>query len=136
MTILIKNISLLYGKDLTFIDHGFININNQGIILDVGSIDKYSFTDENKATQVFDGEGFLVIPGLINAHTHIADSIGKDISMDFKFEEQIHPGAEQHAVPEALHHHRLFQDLADRLFLFGGFRDSHGKRGGVNDGRP
>lgn len=82
MTILIKNISLLYGKDLTFIDQGFININNQGIILDVGSIDKYSFTDENKATQVFDGEGFLVIPGLINAHTHIADSIGKDISMD------------------------------------------------------
>lgn len=91
MTILIKNISLLYGKDLTFIDHGFININNQGIILDAGSIDKYSCTDENKATQVFDGEGLLVIPGLINAHTHIADSIGKDISMDFKFEEQIHP---------------------------------------------
>src|SRR5574339_55562 len=91
MTILIKNISLLYGKDLMFIDHGFININNQGIILDVGSIDKYSCIAENKATQVFDGEGLFVIPGLINAHTHIADSIGKDISIDFKFEEQIHP---------------------------------------------
>ena len=91
MTILIKNISLLYGKDLTFIDHGFLNINDQGVILDAGSIDKYSCSDENKAAQVFDGEGLLVIPGLINAHTHIADSIGKDISIDFKFEEQIHP---------------------------------------------
>ena len=79
MILIIRNISMLYGKDLLFIHNGFICINENGIIIDVGRedayLDRYNFTD----TKVYDGTGFLVIPGFINSHTHIADSFGKDI---------------------------------------------------------
>jgi len=82
---------MLYGKDLLFIHKGFICINENGIIIDVGRedtyLDQYNFTD----TKVYDGMGFLVIPGFINSHTHIADSIGKDISISSTFDEMINP---------------------------------------------
>ena len=91
MILIIRNISMLYGKDLLFIHKGFICINENGIIIDVGRedayLDQYNFTN----TKVYDGAGFLVIPGFINSHTHIADSIGKDISISSTFDEMIHP---------------------------------------------
>ena len=91
MILLIRNISILYGKDLLFIHNGFICINEDGIIIDVGKedeyFDRYNFTN----TKVYDGAGFLVIPGFINSHTHIADSIGKDISISSTFDEMINP---------------------------------------------
>ncbi|MBI1829714.1 MAG: cytosine deaminase, partial [Thaumarchaeota archaeon] len=40
---------------------------------------------------VYDCEGLLMIPGFINSHTHVGDSIGKDIGLDFGVEEKIHP---------------------------------------------
>ena len=91
MILIIRNISMLYGKDLLFIHKGFICINENGIIIDVGRedayLDQYNFTN----TKVYDGAGFLVIPGFINSHTHIADSIGKDISISSTFDEMINP---------------------------------------------
>ena len=88
---IIKNISLLYGNNLRFIEHGFVQINDQGIIMDAGSMDTYSNNLPQNNMDIFDGEGFIVIPGFINAHTHIADSIGKDIYINSEFEERIHP---------------------------------------------
>ncbi|HJY09798.1 MAG TPA: amidohydrolase family protein [Nitrososphaeraceae archaeon] len=91
MTLIIRNISLLYGKELVYINKGFICINKNGIIIEAGSedtyFDKYKFTDR----KIYDGTGFLAIPGFINSHTHIADSIGKDISFSSTFNEMIHP---------------------------------------------
>src|ERR671914_126609 len=91
MILIIRNISMLYGRDLLFIHKGFICINENGIIIDVGKedayLDQYNFTN----TKVYDGAGFLVIPGFINSHTHIADSIGKDISISSTFDEMINP---------------------------------------------
>ena len=91
MILIIRNISLLYGKDLVYINKGFICINKNGIIIEAGSedtyFDKYKFTDK----KIYDGTGFLAIPGFINSHTHIADSIGKDISFSSTFNEMIHP---------------------------------------------
>ena len=45
----------------------------------------------NKNETILDCEGLLMIPGLINSHTHIGDSIAKDIGIDFGVEEKIHP---------------------------------------------
>jgi cytosine/adenosine deaminase-related metal-dependent hydrolase len=41
--------------------------------------------------EVNDCEGLLVIPGFVNAHTHVGDSIAKDIGIDYGVEEKIHP---------------------------------------------
>ncbi|MDX1371652.1 MAG: amidohydrolase family protein, partial [Nitrososphaeraceae archaeon] len=56
-----------------------------------GPMDTYSNNLQQNKVHIFDGEGFIVIPGFINAHTHIADSIGKDIYINSEFEERIHP---------------------------------------------
>ena len=40
---------------------------------------------------MYDAEGFLIIPGFINAHTHIGDSIGKDIAVDSGLDTRVHP---------------------------------------------
>ena len=91
MNLIIRNISLLYGKDLVYINKGFICINKNGIIIEAGSEDTYSDKYRLTDTKVYDGTGLLVIPGFINSHTHIADSIGKDISFNSNFNELIHP---------------------------------------------
>lgn len=86
MDLILSNISLLAGENLDYIDNGYIVINN-GRIEKVG-IGKYK-SRSNK--NIFEGRGILVIPGFINAHTHIGDSIGKDIGVDSVFESRIHP---------------------------------------------
>jgi cytosine/adenosine deaminase-related metal-dependent hydrolase len=79
MPILIKNASFLRGSDLIFVDRGFIQIHN-GIITGVGTDRDLSPIERESC--VFDAEGLLIVPGLINAHTHIGDSIAKDISLN------------------------------------------------------
>jgi cytosine/adenosine deaminase-related metal-dependent hydrolase len=91
MIFIIRNISMLYGQDLHFVDKGFICINENGIIIDLGKEDTYRDQHSFIDTKVYDGTGFLVIPGFINSHTHIADSIGKDISISSTFNEMINP---------------------------------------------
>ena len=38
-----------------------------------------------------DCSNLLLIPGFVNSHTHIADSIGKDLSIDADVDSKIHP---------------------------------------------
>jgi cytosine/adenosine deaminase-related metal-dependent hydrolase len=42
-------------------------------------------------SRALDAKGFLVMPGLINAHTHVADSIGKDIGAGHRLDARVHP---------------------------------------------
>src|SRR5919199_1914657 len=86
---IIKNASLLLGKDLTFVNAGFIEIGKNGIIKSARA-GNYNGND-NDCGNVIDAEGFLIIPGFINAHTHIGDSIGKDVAVDSGFNARIHP---------------------------------------------
>jgi cytosine/adenosine deaminase-related metal-dependent hydrolase len=82
---LIKNISLLYGKELDYIHNTNVRISGK-YIRQVGT--KLSpLKDES----VFDCEGMIMMPGLINSHTHIGDSIAKDIGIDYDVNEKIHP---------------------------------------------
>lgn len=82
---LIKNISLLYGPELDYIQNTSVRISEKHIEK-IGA--KLS---PSKDEAVFDGEGLLMMPGLINSHTHIGDSIAKDIGIDSNVEEKIHP---------------------------------------------
>ncbi len=75
---------MLYGRDLEFIQSGYAVIEN-GIFTKIGK-DSFDYDGE-----VYDAEGLLMIPGLINAHMHIADSIAKDVAADHSFNETIHP---------------------------------------------
>jgi cytosine/adenosine deaminase-related metal-dependent hydrolase len=86
MDLIVKNISLLFGENLDYIDNGYIIIKS-GRIKRVGSGD-YEGKDDGT---IYEGEGILACPGFVNAHTHIGDSIGKDIGIDSSFESRIHP---------------------------------------------
>ncbi|HUT07048.1 MAG TPA: amidohydrolase family protein [Nitrosopumilaceae archaeon] len=82
---LIKNISALTGQDLDFVSSTDIRIQNNQF-KKIQSKIKPILKEES-----LDCEGLLMIPGFINAHTHIGDSVGKDISLNNTVDEKIHP---------------------------------------------
>jgi cytosine/adenosine deaminase-related metal-dependent hydrolase len=82
---LIKNISLFYGAELDY-------INNTNVRISGNRIDKIGAKlSPQKNEAMVDCEGLLMMPGLVNSHTHIGDSIAKDIGIDSGVEEKIHP---------------------------------------------
>ena len=89
MSLIIENASLLLGKDLTFVNNGFIEIEENGIIKKAGDGNYRDIIDNER--NVLDAEGFLIIPGFINAHTHIGDSIGKDLLIGSGLDERVNP---------------------------------------------
>jgi len=90
MSIVIRDASLLLGKDLTFVDSGFLEIGKNGLIKTTRP-GRYHNANDEKNKDIYDAEGFLIIPGFINAHTHIGDSIGKDIAVDSELDIRVHP---------------------------------------------
>lgn len=84
MSIAITNASLFLGKELDFVERGYVEIENGK----VKSAHSGSYEGSKKS---LDANGFLIIPGFINAHTHIADSIGKDIGAGFRLDARVHP---------------------------------------------
>ncbi|MBI3842039.1 MAG: amidohydrolase family protein, partial [Thaumarchaeota archaeon] len=80
-----KNVSVLYGKDLDFITRTNVRVFGQLF----GGIS--SNLKSNPKEQTHDCEGLLLIPGLINAHTHVGDSIAKDIGIEYEAEDKINP---------------------------------------------
>ena len=80
---ILKNISLLYGSELKFIESTNVQIKNK-------TFSKISKTISSKE-KFIDCSNLLLIPGFINSHTHIADSIGKDLSIDADVDSKIHP---------------------------------------------
>jgi len=81
---ILKSISVLYGDDLKFIESTNVKITNKKF----QSISSQIISTKEK---ILDCKGLLLIPGLINSHTHIGDSIGKDISLDSNVDSKIHP---------------------------------------------
>jgi cytosine/adenosine deaminase-related metal-dependent hydrolase len=86
MALIFSNISLFIGENLEYIDKGYVVVED-GKIEGVGIGDYEGRSDG----RMYDGEGVIAIPGFINAHTHIGDSLGKDIGVDSAFEARIHP---------------------------------------------
>ena len=82
---LLKNISALLGENLDFVSSVDIQIKDK-------KFQKiHSKIESNSKEDVFDCEGLLLIPGFINSHTHIADSIGKDVALNGTVNQKIHP---------------------------------------------
>jgi len=81
--LILKNISLLYGNELKFIECTNIQIKNN-------QFKKISKNISSKEKSI-DCSKLLLIPGFINSHTHIADSVGKDLSIDADVNSKIHP---------------------------------------------
>lgn len=81
---ILKNISILYGTDLKFVQCTDVKITNE-------KFHSISPRISPKKEKILDCEGLLLIPGLINSHTHIGDSIGKDVSLDSSVDSRIHP---------------------------------------------
>ncbi|HEX2014356.1 MAG TPA: amidohydrolase family protein [Nitrososphaera sp.] len=81
---IINDASLLVGRELDYVERGHLVVED-GRIKSTGA---GSYPGSGRA---LDGKGFLIIPGLINAHTHIADSIGKDVAIGQGLNARIHP---------------------------------------------
>ncbi|HKU48935.1 MAG TPA: amidohydrolase family protein [Nitrososphaera sp.] len=93
MTIIVNDVSLLLGHQLDYIERGHVVIED-GLVKSAGSGPYKSNSNSNDNSgqgMALDGRGFLVIPGFINAHTHIADSIGKDIAAGSRLDKRVHP---------------------------------------------
>ncbi len=84
MSLIIDNASLLLGTELEYVERAHLVIEGGRI----KSATRGSYAGNGKK---IDGSGFLIIPGFINAHTHIADSIGKDISAGLGLDARVHP---------------------------------------------
>ncbi|HEY7367818.1 MAG TPA: amidohydrolase family protein [Nitrosopumilaceae archaeon] len=94
---LLKNASILYGKELTYVSSTDLKISGE-IFRQIKQNLKPNLNEES-----IDCEGLLIIPGLINSHTHIGDSIAKDISLNSTVNQKIHPlfGVKQKILNES-----------------------------------
>jgi cytosine/adenosine deaminase-related metal-dependent hydrolase len=84
MSIAITNASLLLGKELEYVEKGYVEIEN-------GKIKNAGAGNYKGSAKSLDANGFLIMPGFINAHTHIADSIGKDVAAGYRLDARVHP---------------------------------------------
>ncbi|MEK0366471.1 MAG: amidohydrolase family protein [Nitrosopumilus sp.] len=76
---------MLSGKELDFISNTNILI-HKNLFKKIQPKIKSSVKEKS-----IDCEGLLLIPGFINAHTHIGDSIGKDVILNSSVDKRIHP---------------------------------------------
>ncbi|MDG6921055.1 MAG: amidohydrolase family protein [Nitrososphaerota archaeon] len=91
MVITIENVSLLLGEDLALVRKGRIEIEN-GAFASIREVREDGLVRAADGTTVaLDGSGLLAIPGLIDAHTHIGDSVAKDAGLGCTINELIHP---------------------------------------------
>jgi len=81
---ILKNISVLYGNNLKFIEKTNVLITNN-------TFQKINSKIKSTKNKVVNCDSLLLIPGLINSHTHIGDSIAKDIALDRDPDSKINP---------------------------------------------
>jgi cytosine/adenosine deaminase-related metal-dependent hydrolase len=100
MSLAITNASLLLGRELEYVEQGYIEIEN-------GRIRSTAAGTYKGSGKNLDAKGFIVIPGFINAHMHIADSIGKDIAAGQQLDARVHPvfGAKKKILEKSLPEH-------------------------------
>src|ERR671916_3387317 len=100
MSLAITNASLRLGKELDYVEQGYIEIES-------GKISSASAGNYKGSGKRLNAKGFIVTPGFINAHTHIADAIGKDIAAGQRLDARVHPvfGAKSKILQRSLPEH-------------------------------
>jgi cytosine/adenosine deaminase-related metal-dependent hydrolase len=88
MESLIENVSLILGEELQVIKNGYIQIDGNKIAL-AGEGEPHDPIQGSRTT--LNGRGLLAIPGLIDAHTHLADSVAKDLGIGSDLDVLVHP---------------------------------------------
>ncbi len=81
---LIKNTSALLGHDLEYVEQ--TRVRAGGTFSGIGA-----GLRPRSGEETLDCEGLLMIPGLVNCHTHVGDSIGKDVTLNDSVDNKIHP---------------------------------------------
>ncbi len=82
LDILIKNAYILtINRNFDIIENGFIGIKKDKIAI-IGQMS--DLTDEISASEIVDAGGKLVMPGLVNTHTHLAMTLFRGIADDIK----------------------------------------------------
>ena len=81
---ILKNISVLYGNDLKFIEKTNVQVAGD-------TFQKISPKTKPTKNKFVDCNGLLLIPGFINSHTLIGDSVAKDIALNKGVDSKIHP---------------------------------------------
>lgn len=82
---LIRNTDLLAGDSLRHVRRGNVRIRNGKFVRTCGRF------SADAGEETLDCEGLLMMPGLVNCHTHIGDSIGKDVALGSTTNRTIHP---------------------------------------------
>ena len=82
---LIKNASILLGKNLDLVSSTNVKIQNNRFKRIQPNISPSSKEES------IDCEGLLLIPSFINCHTHVGDSVAKDVTLDSSVDSRIHP---------------------------------------------
>lgn len=88
MESLIENVSIILGEEFQVIRNGCIQIDD-GRITFAGEGEKPESSQDSR--QNLNGQGLLAIPGLVDAHTHLADSVAKDLKIGSSLDELVHP---------------------------------------------
>ncbi len=120
----LKNLGVLYGKNLEYRHSTNLQITNHLF----GQIH-----GAPKSEKTIDCEGLLLIPGFVNAHTHIGDSIAKDATTGGTVDDKIHPilGAKRRILRESEPEHLVsfmrnacLSMLRKGITTFADFRES------------
>ncbi len=78
----------LIGPDLEFVQSVYIQVDEQGIIVEI--------TKEQKPITYLLPPSYVLIPGFVNAHTHVADAFLKDQGYGLSLDETVGPEGIKH----------------------------------------
>ena len=134
MDSVIENISIVAGKEMRLIQNGYISISGNRIE-DYGER-KPGRPNENQ--ERIDGRHMIVMPGLLDCHTHIGDSVAKDVGVDMTVDDLMKPpNGLKHKILESTPSSDLIAAMRDTMqemirygtMVFADFRE--GGREGV-----
>ena len=80
---LIRNAGVLLGDDLAYVPSTSVLVSG-GRVSAIGP-------DAGSGRDGIDAGGLLLIPGLVNCHTHVGDSIAKDVALGTTTSGRVHP---------------------------------------------